>query len=125
MHLFHRWQLCGQKMKKVIIRGVIVERGMEGFTTPTTHGKWSLRASATGELVFDNVKVPKENILPNVKGLKGPLGCLTKARYGIAWGVLGAAMDCYDTALRYSARKEFSLANLSAVFNCSKKNWRR
>jgi glutaryl-CoA dehydrogenase len=88
------------------IQGVIVERGMEGFTTPTTHGKWSLRASATGELVFDNVKVPKENILPNVKGLKGPLGCLTKARYGIAWGALGAAMDCYDTALRYSKERE-------------------
>jgi glutaryl-CoA dehydrogenase len=88
-----------------IIRGVIVERGMDGFTTPTTHGKWSLRASATGELVFDNVKVPKENILPNVKGLKGPLSCLTKARYGIAWGVVGAAMDCYDTALRYSKER--------------------
>ncbi len=87
------------------IQGVIVERGMEGFTTPTTHGKWSLRASATGELVFDNVKVPKENILPNVKGLKGPLGCLTKARYGIAWGAVGAAMDCYDTALRYSKER--------------------
>ncbi len=88
------------------IQGLIVERGMEGFSTPTTHGKWSLRASATGELVFDNVKVPKENILPNVKGLKGPLGCLTKARYGIAWGTLGAAMDCYDTALRYSKERE-------------------
>ncbi|HQV61836.1 MAG TPA: acyl-CoA dehydrogenase family protein [Chitinophagaceae bacterium] len=88
------------------IQGLIVERGMEGFTTPTTHGKWSLRASATGELVFDNVKVPKENIFPNVKGLKGPLGCLTKARYGIAWGVIGAAMDCYDTALRYSKERE-------------------
>ena len=88
------------------IRGLIVERGMEGFTTPTTHGKWSLRASATGELVFDNVKVPKENILPNVKGLKGPLGCLTKARYGIAWGTIGAAMDCHDTALRYSKERE-------------------
>ena len=87
------------------IIGVIVERGMEGFTTPTTHGKWSLRASATGELVFDNVKVPKENILPNVKGLKGPLGCLSKARFGIAWGALGAAMDCYDTALRYSKER--------------------
>jgi glutaryl-CoA dehydrogenase len=87
------------------IRGLIVERGMEGFSTPTTHGKWSLRASATGELVFDNVKVPKENILPNVKGLKGPLGCLTKARYGISWGALGAAMDCYDTALRYSKER--------------------
>ncbi len=87
------------------IMGLIVERGMEGFTTPTTHDKWSLRASATGELVFDNVKVPKENILPNVKGLKGPLSCLSKARYGIAWGALGAAMDCYDTALRYSKER--------------------
>jgi glutaryl-CoA dehydrogenase len=87
------------------IRGVIVERGMEGFSTPTTHGKWSLRASATGELVFDNVKVPKENILPNVKGLKGPLGCLTKARYGIAWGAIGAAMDCYHIALEYSKER--------------------
>jgi len=87
------------------IRGIIVERGMDGFTTPTTHGKWSLRASATGELVFDNVKIPKENILPNVKGLKGPLSCLTKARYGIAWGVVGAAMDCYDTALRYAQQR--------------------
>jgi len=87
------------------IVGVIVERGMEGFSTHTTHGKWSLRASATGELVFDNVKVPKENLLPNVKGLKGPLGCLSKARYGIAWGALGAAMDCYDTALRYSKER--------------------
>src|SRR5258705_6565140 len=88
------------------IRGLIVERGMKGFSTPTTHGKWSLRASATGELVFDNVKVPRENIFPNVKGLKGPLGCLTKARYGIAWGTIGAAMDCYDTALRYSLERE-------------------
>jgi glutaryl-CoA dehydrogenase len=87
------------------IRGLIVERDMKGFTTPTMHGKWSLRTSATGELVFDNVKVPKENILPNVKGLKGPLGCLTKARYGIAWGAIGAAMDCYDTALRYSKER--------------------
>ncbi|HEY5463462.1 MAG TPA: acyl-CoA dehydrogenase family protein [Hanamia sp.] len=87
------------------IHGLILERGMEGFTTPTTHGKWSLRASATGELVFDNVKVPKENILPNIKGLKGPLSCLTKARYGIAWGTVGAAMDCYDTALRYSKER--------------------
>jgi glutaryl-CoA dehydrogenase len=87
------------------IRGLILERGMEGFITPETHGKWSLRASATGELVFDHVKVPKENIFPNVKGLKGPLGCLTKARYGISWGALGAAMDCYDTALRYSKER--------------------
>jgi len=87
------------------IRGLILERGMEGFSTPTTHGKWSLRASATGELVFDHVKVPKKNILPNIKGLKGPLSCLTKARYGIAWGSVGAAMDCYDTALRYSKER--------------------
>lgn len=87
------------------IQGLIVERGMEGFTTPETHNKWSLRASATGELVFDNVKVPKENIFPNVKGIKGPLGCLNQARYGIAWGALGAAMDCYDIALRYSKER--------------------
>jgi glutaryl-CoA dehydrogenase len=87
------------------VRGLIVERGYEGFTTPETHGKWSLRASATGELVFDNVKVPKENLLPNVKGLKGPLGCLNSARFGIAWGVIGAAMDCYDSALRYSKER--------------------
>jgi glutaryl-CoA dehydrogenase len=88
------------------IRGLIVERGMAGFSTPTTHGKWSLRASATGELVFDNVKVPKENIFPTIKGLKGPLSCLTKARFGIAWGTIGAAMDCYDVALRYSMQRE-------------------
>jgi len=87
------------------IRGMIVERGMEGFTTPETHNKWSLRASATGELVFDHVKIPKENILPNVSGLKGPLGCLNQARYGIAWGAIGAAMDCYDTALRYAKER--------------------
>ncbi|HMN33601.1 MAG: acyl-CoA dehydrogenase family protein [Chitinophagaceae bacterium] len=96
------------KDEQDIIRGMIVERGMEGFSTPEIHGKWSLRASCTGELVFDNVKVPKENIFPHVQGLKGPLGCLSKARYGIAWGALGAAMDCYDSALRYSLeRKQF------------------
>ena len=87
------------------IKGLIVERGMEGFATPETHGKWSLRASATGELVFDNVKIPKENILPNKDGLGAPLGCLDSARYGIAWGAIGAAMDCYDTALRYSKER--------------------
>lgn len=87
------------------IKGLIVERGMEGFTTPETHGKWSLRASATGELVFDNVKIPKENILPNKDGLGAPLGCLDSARYGIAWGAIGAAMDCYDSALRYSKER--------------------
>ena len=88
-----------------VVRGLIVERGMEGFSTPETHGKWSLRASATGELVFDNVRVPKENLLPNVKGLKGTLSCLNSARYGIAWGALGAALDCYDTALRYAGER--------------------
>jgi len=93
------------KDEEGVVRGLILERGMEGFSTPTTHNKWSLRASATGELVFDNVKVPKENILPNVKGMRGPLSCLTKARFGIAWGTVGAAMDCYDTALRYSKER--------------------
>ena len=87
------------------IRGIVVERGMEGFSTPETKGKWSLRASATGELVFDNVRVPKTHILPGVKGLKGPLSCLSSARYGIAWGVVGVAMDCYDTALRYAKER--------------------
>ena len=87
------------------IHGLIVERGMEGFSTPETHNKWSLRASATGELIFDNVKVPKENLLPNKTGLGAPLGCLDSARYGIAWGAIGAAMDCYDTALRYSKER--------------------
>lgn len=87
------------------VRGLIVERGYEGFSTPETHGKWSLRASATGELVFDNVKVPKENLLPGVEGLKGPLTCLNSARYGISWGAVGAAMDCYDSALRYSKER--------------------
>jgi glutaryl-CoA dehydrogenase len=87
------------------VHGLVVERGMEGFTTPETHGKWSLRASATGELVFDNVKVPKENLLPNKSGLGAPLGCLDSARFGIAWGAIGAAMDCYDTALRYSKER--------------------
>ena len=87
------------------IKGVLVERGMEGFTTPETHGKWSLRASATGELVFDNVKIPKDNILPNKDGLGAPLSCLDSARYGIAWGTIGTAMDCYDTALRYAKQR--------------------
>ena len=87
------------------IKGLIVERGMEGFSTPETHNKWSLRASATGELVFDNVKVPKGNLLTQKDGLGAPLGCLDSARYGIAWGAIGAAMDCYDTALRYSKER--------------------
>ena len=87
------------------IQGLIVEKGMEGFTAPEIHGKWSLRASVTGELVFDNVKVPKENLMPGVSGLKGPLGCLSSARYGIAWGAIGVALDCYDSALRYSLER--------------------
>lgn len=88
------------------IKGLIVERGDPGFSTPETHNKWSLRASATGELIFDNVKVPKENLLPGKDGLGAPLGCLDAARYGIAWGAIGAAMDCYDTALRYAKERE-------------------
>lgn len=97
------------KDEEEIIRGLIVEKGMKGFTAPETHGKWSLRASVTGELVFDEVKVPKANLLPNIKGLKGPMMCLNSARYGIAWGSVGAALDCYDAALRYSLeRKQFN-----------------
>jgi glutaryl-CoA dehydrogenase len=87
------------------IVGLIVEKGMKGFTAPEIHGKWSLRASITGELVFEDVRVPKKNLLPNVEGLRGPLSCLTKARYGIAWGAIGAALDCYDSALRYSKER--------------------
>ena len=87
------------------IKGVIVERGMEGFETPEMHGKHSLRASSTGELIFNNVKVPKANILPNKDGLGAPLSCLDSARYGISWGAIGAAMDCYDSALRYSKER--------------------
>ncbi len=108
------------KDEQGIIRGLILERGMKGFTTPETHGKWSLRASATGELVFDNVKVPKENILPNVKGLKGPLGCLNSARYGIAWGAIGAALDCYDSALRY-AKERVQFGKPIAAFQLTQK----
>ncbi len=88
-----------------IVRGVIVERGMPGFSAPEIHGKLSLRASITGELVFEDVRVPKSNLLPNVQGMKGPLSCLSKARYGIAWGAIGAAMDCYDSALRYAKER--------------------
>ena len=87
------------------IRGMIVERGMEGFSTPETLNKWSLRASKTGELVFENVEVPKENVFPEVSSLRGPLSCLNSARYGISWGVIGAAIDCYETALKYSLER--------------------
>jgi len=102
------------------IKGVIVERGMEGFTTPETHNKWSLRASSTGELVFDNVRIPKGNILPNKDGLGAPLGCLDSARYGIAWGTIGAAMDCYDTALRY-AKERVQFGKPIAAFQLQQK----
>ncbi|MBK6701366.1 MAG: acyl-CoA dehydrogenase family protein [Saprospiraceae bacterium] len=87
------------------ILGMVVEKGTKGFTAPEIHGKWSLRASVTGELVFEDVRVPKAQVFPNIKGLKGPLSCLSKARYGIAWGALGAGLDCYDTALRYSKER--------------------
>src|SRR5215213_8949555 len=87
------------------IHGLIVERGMPGFSTPETHGKWSLRASATGELVFDNVKIPKENLLTGKNGLGAPMMCLDSARFGIAWGAIGAAMDCYESARRYAAER--------------------
>ncbi len=102
------------------IHGLIVERGMEGFSTPETHNKWSLRASATGELIFDNVKVPKENLLPGKNGLGAPLGCLDSARYGIAWGAIGAAMDCYDTALRY-AKERVQFGKPIAAFQLQQK----
>lgn len=87
------------------IHGLLVERGMEGFSTPETHNKWSLRASCTGELVFDDVKVPKKNLLPGKSGLGAPLMCLDSARYGIAWGAVGAAMDCYETAKNYALER--------------------
>ena len=103
------------------IKGVIVERGMEGFTTPETHDKWSLRASATGELVFDNVKIPEKNILPLKDGLGAPLSCLDSARYGIAWGTIGTAMDCYDTALRY-AKERIQFGKPIASFQLQQKN---
>lgn len=93
------------KSEEGVVRGFIVEKDMEGFSAPETHNKWSLRASVTGEIVMDNVRVPKENLLPNVKGLKGPLKCLNSARYGIAWGAVGAAIDCYTTALQYSLER--------------------
>ncbi|MEO1012063.1 MAG: acyl-CoA dehydrogenase family protein [Bacteroidota bacterium] len=102
------------------IHGLIVERGMEGFSTPETHNKWSLRASATGELIFDHVKVPKENLLPGKNGLGAPLGCLDSARYGIAWGAIGAAMDCYDTALRY-AKERIQFGKPIAAFQLQQK----
>ena len=102
------------------IHGVIVERGMEGFSTPETHNKWSLRASATGELIFQDVKIPKTNILPGRSGLGAPLSCLDSARFGIAWGAIGAAMDCYDTALRY-AKERVQFGKPIAAFQLQQK----
>ena len=92
-----------------LVRGFLIEKGMEGFTTSDIHGKLSLRASITSELSMANVRVPDSARLPNIEGLKGPLGCLTQARYGIAWGMVGCAIDCYNTALDYAKeRKQFS-----------------
>ena len=108
------------KNEKGRIHGLIIEREMDGFSTPETHNKWSLRASATGELIFQDVKVPKENLLPNKSGLGAPLGCLDSARYGIAWGAIGAAMDCYDTALRY-AKERFQFGKPIAGFQLQQK----
>ncbi|HOX78155.1 MAG TPA: acyl-CoA dehydrogenase family protein, partial [Bacteroidales bacterium] len=91
-----------------VVRGMILDKGMKGLTAPETHGKWSLRASVTGEIVMEDVVVEKDRILPGVRGLRGPLSCLNSARFGIAWGAVGAAMDCYDVALRYALeRKQF------------------
>lgn len=102
------------------VRGMIVEKDLKGFSAPEIKGKWSLRASITGELVFDNVRVPKSQVFPNIKGLKGPLSCLSKARYGIAWGAIGAAMDCYDSALRY-ARERSQFGKPIAQFQLQQK----
>lgn len=88
------------------VRGMVVDADSPGFSAPEIHGKWSLRASVTGELVFEDVRVPKENVFPDIKSMRGPLSCLNKARYGIAWGAIGAALDCYDSALRYSLERE-------------------
>lgn len=102
------------------IMGMILEKDMKGYSAPEIHGKWSLRASITGELVFEDVRVPKANILPNIKGMKGPLSCLSKARYGIAWGAIGAALDCYDTALRY-AKERIQFNKPLAAFQLTQK----
>jgi len=93
------------KDEEGVVRGMVIESAWEGFSAPEIHGKLSLRASITGELVFEDVKVPKENVFPEIRGLRGPLSCLSKARYGISWGAIGAAMDCYDSALRYSKER--------------------
>ncbi|MEI2694836.1 MAG: acyl-CoA dehydrogenase family protein [Saprospiraceae bacterium] len=102
------------------ILGMVVEKDSKGYSAPEIHGKWSLRASITGELVFEDVRVPKSNVFPEVKGLKGPLSCLSKARYGIAWGALGAALDCYDTALRY-AKERIQFGKPLAAFQLTQK----
>jgi glutaryl-CoA dehydrogenase len=96
------------KTEDGVIRGFVLEKGMKGLSAPKIEGKMSLRASITGEIVMDEVFVPAENLLPNVEGLKGPFGCLNKARYGIAWGALGAAEDCWHRARQYTLeRKQF------------------
>jgi glutaryl-CoA dehydrogenase len=91
-----------------VIRGFIVERGTKGFSTPKIEGKFSLRASVTGEIVLEDCLIPEANLLPNVKGLSGPFGCLNRARYGIAWGAMGAAEFCWHAARQYTMdRKQF------------------
>ena len=94
------------KDEKDVVRGFLVEKNFKGFSAPLMKGKWSLRASITSELVLEDVFVPEENLLPNIKGLKGPLGCLNQARYGIGWGAIGAAMNLYEVALKYSKDRE-------------------
>ncbi|MEZ4317948.1 MAG: acyl-CoA dehydrogenase family protein [Myxococcota bacterium] len=107
-----------------VIRGFLVERGMPGFTAPEMHGKHSLRASVTSELVFQDVKLPKENLLPNVKGLRGPFSCLNNARYGISWGALGAAMGCFDSAKGYAmTRLQFGKPIASFQLVQNKLSW--
>src|ERR1700756_4676739 len=105
------WAKCEDEK----IRGFLVEKGIPGFKAWDVHGKWSLRASVTSGLSFSDCEIPKENLLPGVVGLKGPLGCLNQARYGIGWGALGAAMACYDTALQYAkTRKQFANKPIAA-----------
>jgi glutaryl-CoA dehydrogenase len=104
-----------------VIRGYLVEQGTPGFTTQKMHGKFSLRASDTAELIFDDCNIPEENVLPGVQGMKGPLSCLTQARYGIAWGTVGAAAACYEIALKY-AQERIQFEKPIASFQLIQKN---
>ena len=113
------------KDKNGVIRGFLLEKGMDGFSAPLQHGKWSLRASVTSELVMDNVRVPDSAMLPNIEGLKGPLSCLTQARYGISWGMVGAAVDCYNTALEYSKIHRDKFGQILSTRQMNLSSWRR